>query len=152
MNITRRTLQQATLLICCLFFAGKVQAQMLPDADPKAKAIISAMNASADEWNRGELDAFTSLYDPAATMMMPGGPVGLDSIKSLYQTKYFKGSMPKQSLKYTDMKVRMLGKDYALLTGGFTLYGNNMKERSGRYSLVLVHTKNGWKILHDHSS
>ena len=60
--------------------------------------------------------------------------------------------MPKQNLKYSDMKVRMLGNDYALLTGGFTLYGNNLPERSGRYSLVLQHTAKGWKILHDHSS
>ncbi len=84
-------------------------------------------------------------------MMMPGGPVGLDSIKSLYQKKYFKGNMPKQNLRYTDMSVRLLGDNYALLTGGFTLYGNNLPERSGRYSLVMVLTKNGWKILHDHS-
>jgi ketosteroid isomerase-like protein len=49
------------------------------------------------------------------------------------------------------MKVRLLGSDYALLTGAFTLYGNNLPERSGRYSLVMIHAKNGWKILHDHS-
>jgi ketosteroid isomerase-like protein len=46
----------------------------------------------------------------------------------------------------------MLGKDYALMTGGFTLYGNGITERSGRYSLVWQHTAKGWKILHDHSS
>jgi ketosteroid isomerase-like protein len=32
------------------------------------------------------------------------------------------------------------------------LYGKNLPERSGRYSLVMQHTKDGWKILHDHSS
>jgi len=50
------------------------------------------------------------------------------------------------------MKVRLLGDNYALLTGGFTLYGNNLPERSGRYSLVMILTKHGWMILHDHSS
>jgi ketosteroid isomerase-like protein len=84
-------------------------------------------------------------------MMMPKGPVGLDSIKALYERKYFNGKMPKQNLRYSDMKVRFLGSDYALLTGAFTLYGNNLPERSGRFSLVLMHSKNGWKILHDHS-
>ncbi|HEY2583881.1 MAG TPA: nuclear transport factor 2 family protein, partial [Mucilaginibacter sp.] len=86
------------------------------------------------------------------TMMMPTGTAGLDVIRSLYEKKYFSGSMPKQNLRYTDMKVRFLGNDYALLTGAFTLYGNNLPERSGRYSLVMKHTVNGWKILHDHSS
>jgi hypothetical protein len=84
-------------------------------------------------------------------MMMAKGPVGIDSIRTLYVRKYFNGNMPKQNLRYSDMRVRFLGSDYVLLTGAFTLYGNNLPERSGRYSLVLVHTKKGWKILHDHS-
>lgn len=46
----------------------------------------------------------------------------------------------------------MLGDKYALLTGKFTLSGNNLPERSGRYSLVMIYTTSGWKILHDHSS
>ncbi|MBS1528296.1 MAG: nuclear transport factor 2 family protein [Bacteroidetes bacterium] len=60
--------------------------------------------------------------------------------------------MPKQSLYYSEMKVTMLGTKYALLTGKFTLKANgNLPERSGRYSLVMVLTSDGWKILHDHS-
>ncbi len=110
------------------------------------------MNNSADEWNKGHLEAYISLYEPSATMMFPTGPVGMDAIRSLYEKKYFNGSMPKQNLRYSDMVVRMLGENYALLTGAFTLYGNNLPERSGRYSLVMVHTAGGWKILHDHSS
>ena len=141
----------AVLLLCFFFVVIKTHAQTATDNDPRAKEIITAMDNSANEWNKGNLEAFMNLYDPSATMMMAAGPVGLDSIRSLYVKKYFKGSMPKQNLRYTDMKVRFLGKDYALLTGGFTLYGNNLPERSGRYSLVLTHTKHGWKILHDHS-
>ncbi len=140
------------LLVCFLFSVFKAKAQApVDDMSPRATEIIAAMNNSANEWNKGNLDAFMNLYDPSAMMMMPAGPVGLDAIRSLYEKSYFKGSMPKQNLRYTDMKVRFLGKDYALLTGGFTLYGNSLPERSGRYSLVLVHNKYGWKILHDHS-
>ena len=134
------------LLLCFLFFTARAQAQSADE-----KAIISAMNASADEWNKGNLDTFMGMYDPSATMMMPGGTVAIDSIRGLYVHKYFKGNMPKQNLRYSDMHVRFLGKGYALLTGAFTLYGNNLPERSGRYSLVMVKTKHGWKILHDHS-
>jgi ketosteroid isomerase-like protein len=39
-----------------------------------------------------------------------------------------------------------------LLTGRFILKANEkMKEMTGTFSLVFVHTANGWKILHDHS-
>jgi ketosteroid isomerase-like protein len=139
------------VLLACFVITLKTYAQPAIDIDPKAKAILTAMDNSTEEWNKGHLDAFMEMYYPTATMMMPTGPVGLDAIRSLYQTKYFNGGMPKQNLRYSDMDVRFLGKGYALLTGAFTLYGNNLPERSGRYSLVMINTKHGWKILHDHS-
>ncbi len=141
----------AALGLCLLFMANRAAAQVLPDDIPQAKAIISAMENSVNQWDQGKLVDFMTMYDPSATMMMPGGTVGLDSIRGLYQYKYFKGNMPKQNLRYTDMKVRMLGDGYALLTGAFTLYGNGLPDRSGRYSLVMMLTKSGWKIMHDHS-
>lgn len=150
-KIRKRISQFALLFLCFFVVIVKTHAQVTSANDGAAKEIISAMENSANEWNKGNLDAFMNLYDPSATMMMPTGSVGLDAIRSLYEKKYFNGSMPKQNLRYTDMKVRLLGSDYALLTGAFTLYGNNLPERSGRYSLVMIHVKNGWKILHDHS-
>lgn len=140
-----------SLIFCLGLVCRSASAQFLPADSPQAKAITAAMNLSAEEWNKGDLVDFMKMYDPSATMMMPGGIVGLDSIGGLYRYKYFKGGMPKQNLRYGDMKVRLLGDNYALLTGAFTLYGNGLPERSGRYSLVMVLTKDGWKILHDHS-
>lgn len=140
------------LVILFTFFAlaSQVNAQGT-DARSKAAAIISAMNNSADEWNRGDLDDFMKMYTDSSTMMYPTGPVGLSSIRDLYEKKYFDGKMPKQNLSYSEMKVTMLGENYALLTGKFTLKGGSLPERSGVYSLVMILTKDGWKILHDHS-
>jgi ketosteroid isomerase-like protein len=132
------------------FFSCKTAAQK--NTSSNSHDIITAMEQSADAWNKGNLDRFMELYDSSATFMMPSGPVGITGMKENYQKGFFNGNMPKQNLKYDDMVVRSLGKDYALLTGKFTLYGNGLKERSGRYSLVFIHTKAGWKILHDHSS
>ncbi|MFI5161930.1 MAG: YybH family protein [Sphingobacteriales bacterium] len=134
------------LILCFLAFAGHGKAQ-----GTKAAAIIAAMNNSAQEWNKGDLEDFMKMYTDSSTMMYPTGPVGLSSIRELYEKKYFNGKMPKQNLSYSEMKVTMLGENYALLTGKFMLSGNNLPERSGVYSLVMVYTKNGWKILHDHS-
>jgi len=139
----------AALALCLL--GNNAHAQTAPASDPRVKEIVNAMNHSADEWNKGNLEPLMDLYDSSATMSMPTGLVGLDGIRAVYEKYYFVGKMPKQNLRYNDMKVRFLGKDYALLTGGFTLYGNNLPERSGRYSLVMVRKGKTWKILHDHS-
>jgi len=138
------------ILLFLAFINNAVRAQAT-NTDVATQQITAAMDSSANEWNKGDLESFINMYDPSATMMMPSGPVGLDAIRALYVNKYFNGKMPKQNLRYSDMKVRLLGDDYALLTGAFTLYGNNLPDRSGRYSLVMIHTKYGWKILHDHS-
>ena len=139
------------ILSFVLLSALCVKAQSGANTNPKATAIISAMNNSAKDWNKGDLESFMKMYTDSSTMIKPTGPAGLAAIRDLYEKKYFNGKMPKQNLDYSEMKVTMLGDNYALLTGKFTLSGNNLPERSGRYSLVMVYTKDGWKILHDHS-
>ena len=134
------------LLLSVFAMQGKAQNMLSKEA-----AIIAAMNNSANDWNKGDLDSFMKMYTESSTMMMPTGPVGKSAIRELYEKKYFNGKMPKQNLFYDEMKVTLLGENYALLTGKFTLSGNNLPERSGRYSLVMIYTKDGWKILHDHS-
>lgn len=114
--------------------------------------IRAAMEQSARDWNGGRLDQYMTLYDSAATFMFSTGPVGLEGIRDNYQKVFFNGKQPKQQLKYEDLVIRPLGKDYALLTGKFVLSGNGLKERRGIYTLVFVRRANGWKVLHDHSS
>jgi ketosteroid isomerase-like protein len=140
------------LSLLLLFAMFAIQAKAQSTAANAPSAIISAMKNSENDWNNGNLESFMKMYTDSSTMMYPTGPVGLSAIRDLYQNHYFNGKMPKQNLYYSEMKVTMLGRNYALLTGKFTLKGGNLPERSGRYSLVMVLTEDGWKILHDHSS
>src|SRR6185437_15878915 len=110
-----------SLLVFFSLMVINARAQTAADNEAATREISTAMNNSSKAWNEVNLDAFMSLYDASATMMMTRGSVGLDSIRYLYEKHYFKGSMPKQNLRYSDMKVRLLGNDHALLTGAFTL-------------------------------
>jgi ketosteroid isomerase-like protein len=136
-------------VLCVLSLSMLTTQAKAQDAQSK---IITAMKNSENDWNKGDLDSFMKMYTDESTMMMPTGPAGINTIKELYEKKYFNGKMPKQNLHYEDLKVTLLGEKYALLTGKFILTGNNLPERSGVYSLVMILTRNGWKILHDHSS
>jgi ketosteroid isomerase-like protein len=121
-------------------------------AQTAEKQIIQAMNEAAEQWNKGDLDSYMTLYDTAATMMMPKGRAKVNGVRELYEKYYFENGKPKQLLAYDTYEFTPLGKGYALLTGRFILKANEkMKERTGTFSLVFVHTSNGWKILHDHS-
>ena len=117
------------------------------------RQIIASMNDATMKWNAGDLDGYMALYDPAASMMTSGGRVGIDSIRRIYVVHYFQGGHPKQQLAYDTYQLTMLGKDYALLTGRFILKANDkLPERHGSFSLTMVRRKEGWRILHDHSS
>jgi ketosteroid isomerase-like protein len=141
----KQTLLASVILLFFVSFQAKAQKN---DKD----LIINSMNKATADWNKGDLDAYMSLYDPAATMMMPTGRVGLTAIRAMYEKYYFEGKTPKQELAYDTYELTMLGRDHALLTGRFILKANtNLKERSGTYSLVFVRKKDGWKLLHDHS-
>ncbi len=109
------------------------------------------MNKSADDWNRADLDEFMTIYDSSATFMTPRGPIGVAAMRENYDKGFFVNGKPKQNLRFEEMIVKPLGANYALLLGKFVLYGNNLKEISGRYSVVFIRTSTGWKMFHDHS-
>jgi ketosteroid isomerase-like protein len=132
--------------------AGRTQTRTSAQEAAAEKEIFAAMNAATVQWNKGDLDAYMSLYDHDATMMLAAGRVGLDSIRGMYVRYYFPGGHPKQELAYDTYQLTLLGKDFALLTGRFILKANDKyPERKGTFSLTMVHRKDGWKILHDHS-
>ena len=139
------------LLISIVVLAGCASTKTAVIADP-SQTLVGLMNTSADDWNRGDLDKFMSVYDSEATFMTGTGPVGIVATRENYQKVFFKGDKPIQNLRFEEMVVRPLGNDHALLTGKFVLYGNGMADRMGRYTLVFVKRSTGWKMLHDHSS
>ena len=142
------------ILIKSLLFFCFLQIAILAKAQksPAEKEIISAMDKAAQDWNKGDLDAYVSLYDDSATMMFKTGRIGLDSIRALYVKYYFVNKIPKQELSYDNYELTMLGTNYALLTGTFKLKATDkLQERNGTFSLVFVHRPHQWKLLHDHS-
>jgi ketosteroid isomerase-like protein len=136
------------MLMALTISAGTLKAQ----TGNAQEQIIQAMNQAAEQWNKGDLDGYMALYDTSATMMLPKGRTKINGMRELYEKYYFENGKPKQLLGYDTYEFTPLGKEYALLTGRFILKANEkMKERAGTFSLVFVHTANGWKILHDHS-
>ena len=128
--------------------SGAAQAGTPPDA----AELIKALNATAEMWNRGDIDGFMAPYAESATYMTPAGPIGVDAMRARYLAKYFTGAKPDQLLRFDQLDVRALGTDHALMTGRFTLAGGGKPDQTGRFSLTWMRTPAGWRILHDHSS
>ncbi len=106
-------------------------------------------------WNRGDIEAFVSAYENSPDITFVGKEVsrGYDGVLARYRRTYSdKAKMG--TLRFSDIEVRMLGRDHALVLGAFHLTrtpdaGGNA---SGRRTLDARRTAGGWKFIHDHTS
>jgi uncharacterized protein (TIGR02246 family) len=135
-------------LVLGLLFAGALCAQ--------TAELERAMRDAEAAWNRGDLAAFASCYEDSPETLFIGRDVthgGVQAILDRYKRGY---STPEKmgKLTYSEMEVRPLGADYALMTGKFELKRTPAGggDASGRYTLVWKKTAKGWKIIHDHTS
>ena len=127
--------------------------------DPAAKKpesaeaqIRAALNSTADGWNKGDLGQYLAVYTESATEMGPNGPRG--GVKVIEQTMrggFWKTGRPLQQLRYEHVDVRMLGKENALVTGQYVLTGGDRPDRTGWFTTVWTRTRQGWRMIHDHS-
>jgi len=133
----------AALLVAC-------SAEPPPPEDP-TPALDALLRASADAWNRGDLDAFVSDYaDDPITGFVSGGRVqyGHEWIRANYAPRFERGAL-RDSLRFENLAARALGHDHALATARYVLFRADSVTYSGPFTLVLHRTENGWKIIHD---
>jgi uncharacterized protein (TIGR02246 family) len=122
----------------------------------QSQELERAMRGAEAAWNRGDLAAFAAWYEDAPATTFIGREVtrgGVQAILDRYQRGY--GSAEKRgTLAYSEMEVRPLGKDYALMLGKFALKRTAAGggDASGRFTLVWKKTRAGWRIIHDHTS
>jgi ketosteroid isomerase-like protein len=124
----------------------------------EAQAIITVLNKSADDWNRGDIDAFAASYKNSPDILFMGRTIQhgyaqmLSHYKSAYATRASMGT-----LTFTQLTVQPLDEHIATVTGNFHLErtatgGGNA---DGYFLLVMEltkpaeHTPSGWKIVRD---
>jgi uncharacterized protein (TIGR02246 family) len=118
--------------------------------------IRAVLKHSEEAWNRGDLAAFASYYEDSPETTFIGREVvrgGVQAILERYRRTYpTRESMG--TLAFSNVEVRELGPDLALVTGEFHLQRTAAGggDAAGRYTLILRRTPSGWKIIHDHTS
>ncbi len=114
--------------------------------------IRALLNGTAEGWNKGDLPQYLSVYTPDATEMRSTGPAGgVEAIEETMKKGFWKTGRPLQNLRYESVVVRMLGKEGALVTGQYVLSGADRPDRTGWFTSVWKKTKDGWRMIHDHS-
>jgi ketosteroid isomerase-like protein len=141
------------IVLAVLFTASlnTVFAQSKNDAKAIAE-ITRELNGTAEGWNAGQLSRYLAVYVPGATEMTSDGPKGgVEHIEQTMKNGFWKTGRPLQVLRYESVKVSLLGKKNALVTGQYVLTGGGRPDRTGWFTTVWIKTKDGWRMMHDHS-
>ncbi len=141
------------LIVCAIAIStvsaiGQTTAKMSKDET----TIRASLERTAKGWNDGVLSEYLSVYTKDATEMLSTGPAGgVEAIEKTMKEGFWKTGKPLQKLHYESLEVRFLGKKGALVTGKYVLTGADKPDRTGWFTTVWEKTKDGWRMIHDHS-
>jgi uncharacterized protein (TIGR02246 family) len=122
--------------------------------DP-ADSIKQVLAGQVAAWNQGDINGFMSGYENSPETIFVGKSVlrgwapMAERYRKIYPTKEAMGT-----LEFSELAVRMLGSDHAIVTGKFhlTRTAAGGGDADGIFSLVFEKAADGWKIILDHTS
>ena len=161
-RLTKRSLLPGltlSVLVACVYLCVAAQtpvpsSRVLSKRDAKTIAAVRAvLDAQRDAWNRGDVESYMDGYARSdETIFVSGDNVTrgwqtvLDRYKKNYNTREKMGT-----LTFSDLEITPIGNDAAIVLGRWHLQ-RAKDEPHGRFTLVFRKIKQGWKIVHDHTS
>lgn len=138
--------------VLVFLFASIVSAQSDKQKTKFAGEIRTLMNAQVASWNAGDIDGFMRGYwnSPELVFVSGGGVTKgwqptLDRYKKNYDSRAKMGT-----LRFSDLEVEVLSKESAVVLGSWALIRDDNPH--GKFTLIFRKFKDGWKIVHDHTS
>lgn len=135
------------LFLCTTLSAG---AQSASPAD--TQAILTVLDKSAADWNRGDIDAFATSYKNSPDILFMGRVIqhGYAQMLSHYKAAYA-DTAAMGTLSFTNLAVQPLDHRFATVTGNFHLERSSAGggNADGYFLLVMERTPEGWKIVRD---
>jgi beta-aspartyl-peptidase (threonine type) len=125
---------------------------MLVHGDDSRKEIQAMLDQQMQGWNEHNIEKYMNGYWNSEQLTYQSGNKrmrGWQTLLEMYQTKYAGENMG--ILDFSDIEITMLSSDSAYVLGRWkvTLRGT---AREGVFTLIVRRMKNGWHIVHDHSS
>ncbi len=140
-------------LALVLIFAAVGLAQTEKQKMKISEEIKTVMNAQVIAWNGGDIDGFMRGYWNSPELVFVSGAnvtkgwqPTLDRYKKNYDSRAKMGT-----LAFSDLSVEALSKDSAVVLGSWAL-ARDGDNPHGKFTLIFRRFKDGWKIVHDHTS
>lgn len=126
---------------------------LAPAAQGQEAAVRAVLGEQVRAWNAGDLAAFVRTYSAETVFVgkeVTRGNAGvLERYRRNYPTRERMGT-----LTFSELEVRMLGRDHASVLGRFHLRrtAEGGGDARGIFTLLLKRSGRGWSIILDHTS
>jgi len=142
------------LLSAFILTFGTIGAAQENKRDAKfAREILRVMDAQVAAWNAGDIEGFMDGYWKSEKLVFVSGETvtkgwqpTIDRYKKKYDSRAKMGT-----LAFSDLEVNVLSKDAAAVLGSWAL-ARAQDNPKGKFTLLFRRFKDGWKIVHDHTS
>jgi len=118
-----------------------------------ASEIRQVMNEQTAAWNRGDIDGFMQGYWNSDKLVFVSGDnltygwkPTLERYKKNYDSRAKMGT-----LTFSGLEIEVLSKDAAKVLGSWAL-AREKDNPKGKFTLIFRKFKDGWRIVHDHTS
>lgn len=156
MNLMKKTPQLLFTLLFCLALPVLAFAQPQTAKPSTAEAAVRAvLEKQVGDWNAGRLEEFMNGYwrSPKLTFFSGGRrTAGWDATLERYRKTYQADGKEMGKLQFSDLDIQPLGASAAVVRGRYELTMSDGKKLDGQYTLIFRKFKDGWKIIHDHTS
>lgn len=141
-------MQKASFLFLFFFLSLPLVAQ----TPVGLRALLDDQTAA---WNRGDLVSFMQGYWHSSDVTFFSGDTivkGWEPTLQRYRDRYQSAGKEMGKLSFSDENIEMLGSDAAMVTARWHLEMSDGKKLEGLTTLLCKRMKEGWRIVHDHSS
>jgi ketosteroid isomerase-like protein len=145
-------MKRISALALILLFASVTFSQSENQKKKISDDIIAVMKEQSAAWNRGDIEGFMRGYWNSDKLVFVSSRVTrgwqptLENYKRGYPTKEAMGR-----LTFSDLEVTVLSNDAAVVLGSWAL--ERAKDNpKGKFTLILRKFKEGWRIVHDHTT
>ena len=118
------------------------------------KDIRAVLDAQVIAWNKADLPGFMKGYWNSKELTFVSGKDmtrGWQETLDRYKRRYQAEGKEMGKLTFSEVEMKIVAPGVALVTGKWAL--ELAKEKpSGRYTLLVKKTEDGWRIVHDHTS
>lgn len=142
-----------SLAILLLILAVPLAAQTEQQKSQIKTDVLAVMSEQVSAWNRGDVEGFMRGYWNSDQLVFASGDTvtrgwqpTVERYKKNYATKAAMGT-----LTFSDTEVTVLSKDAAVVLGSWAL-AREKDNPKGKFTLIFRRFKDGWKIVHDHTS